>query len=290
MGIQIPAFTDDLDYPFWHLRKMLSAFAAAGVTTQSDFVVSTMSGLQVQASAGTGFVQQTVNVEGGSAYNGLYLVVSDSAASPFNTISAPITNPRIDQIILRVYDVKEQGLGGTSLARLEWLPGSENASAALSTMGNGLSNPGAAALPANSLRLAYVLQAVGEGSISSGNIKNSASVLLAPSYDSGWIAMTLGSPGSALSTASGGYTPAYKQVGNIVLLSGGMTSAGAVISGTWATGLPHPASTVNIDISITGASPTPTVLSVSTSGVMTLPVTSSGSITVPLDSLSYRVV
>lgn len=152
---------------------MMSTFAVPGVVAPAtDYIVSPGAGLQVQITSGNAFVQQTVAIEGGAAYEGLYMVVNDATANPYNTITAPITNPRIDQVILRVYDIKEQGLGGSSFARLEWLVGSENASAGLGTMGPGLSNPGAAALPDNSLRLAYVLQTVAESSISSGNILN----------------------------------------------------------------------------------------------------------------------
>lgn len=153
----------------------MSTVAGPGVVAPAtDFIVSPGSGLQVQVTSGCANVQQTVNIEGGSAYNGLYMVVNDATANPYNTISAPITNSRIDQIILRVYDTKEQGLGGSSFARLEWLVGSENASASLATMGPGLSNPGAASLPANSLLLAYVLQTVGESSISGSNVLNAS--------------------------------------------------------------------------------------------------------------------
>jgi microcystin-dependent protein len=171
MAVQLPAFAQDLAYPFWVLRKQMASIATAGVVNPStDFVVSPSSGLQVQITSGAAFVAQTVNIEGSSAYNGVYWVLNDATANPYNTVTAPVANPRIDQIILRIYDAIEQGLGGASKAQLEWLGGTESASASLSTMGPGKSNPGAAPLPANSLLLDYVLQPVGASSISASNI------------------------------------------------------------------------------------------------------------------------
>jgi hypothetical protein len=175
MALQIPAYADDQRYPAWYRRKQFASVATAGVINPStDFIITPSSGLQVQASAGGAYVQQTVCTEdgGNSFYNGLYEVFNDAPVNPSNTIAAPISNPRIDQIILQVLDIQEQGLSGASKAQLLWLEGSESASASLGTMGPGLSNPGAAALPANSLCRAYVLQTVGESSISSGNILN----------------------------------------------------------------------------------------------------------------------
>lgn len=213
MAIQIPAFTTDQPYPFLVLRKMMAAFASVGVVNPStDFVVSPSSGLQVQVTAGSAFVAQTVNTEGSSAYNGLYFVVNDATANPYNTISAPITNPRIDQVILRVYDVLEQGLGGSSKAQLEWLVGTESASASLATMGPGLSNPGASSLPANSLSLVYVLQTVGESSISSGNIVNA---------NAGWTLCTLT---TNWTNSFGGITPAVKISGGRLFFQGSATN------------------------------------------------------------------
>jgi microcystin-dependent protein len=173
MALTIPAWCGDQIYPAWFRRKQLASLVTAGVVNPStDFIVSPSSGLQVQASAGAAYVEQTVCTEGGgnSFYNGLYEVFNDGAANPSNSIAVPISNPRIDQIILQVLDIQEQGVGGSSKAQLLWLEGSESASASLGTMGPGLSNPGAATLPANSLLLDYVLQTVGESSISPSNI------------------------------------------------------------------------------------------------------------------------
>lgn len=171
MTVQIPGFCVDQQYPFWYMRKMMSALSAPVVVSPStDLVVSPSSGLQVQVTSGSAFVQQTINIEGGSVYNGNYLLVNDATTNPVNTITSPVSHPRIDQVIFRAYDAQEQGFGGSSKGQVEWLPGTESSSASLSTMGPGLSNPGAAAMSANSMQLAYVLQTVGESSISAANI------------------------------------------------------------------------------------------------------------------------
>lgn len=165
MTITPPAFATDLAYGFDILRKQMSTIVGPGIVTPGDLTVSPQSGLQVQVSAGQGYVLQTVSTEG-SAYAGLYYLINDATATPANTITAPSVNPRIDQVVLRVYDVTEQSLGGSSFAQCEWVRGTETSGANLTNLS------GAAALPANSLLLANVLQTVGESSISSGNIAN----------------------------------------------------------------------------------------------------------------------
>lgn len=224
VAVQIPFAAQDQAYSFWHLRRFMQALASPGVVNPStDFVVTPASGLQVSVSSGYAFVQQTVQTEGASAYNGLYGVLNDAAASPFNTITAPISNPRIDQVILRVYDIAEQGLGGSSKAQIEWLTGSENAAASLATMGPGLSNPGAASLPANSLRLAYILNTVGASSIPSGNILNMT-----------WNPLT---PGSGVTAVSSWGTVGVSATSTRAFLHGALqnTSGGNLVSSIWAT-------------------------------------------------------
>lgn len=156
MTILTPAFTTDQTYPFWVLRKELDAISGVGILNPGDFAVSAGAGMQVSVAAGMANIRQTVNVEGSTFYNGLYEVGNDGASNPFNTILAPSVNPRVDGVILRVYDVTEQGLGGASKAQIEWLPGSETTGATLDN------RSGATPLPANSLLLADVLQTVGE--------------------------------------------------------------------------------------------------------------------------------
>src|SRR5487761_1581670 len=111
MGIGLPFATQDLQYPFSYLRMGQNGYNGPGTVLSSDMLVSPGSGLQVQVAAGEAYIQQTV-ARLGSFYasRGLYYVPSDSTASPANTITAPVSNPRVDQIIARVYDAYEQQL------------------------------------------------------------------------------------------------------------------------------------------------------------------------------------
>jgi hypothetical protein len=163
--LSLPGFTQDQAYAFDYLR--MGKTDNQGIVQTDDFVVSPGAGLQVQIAAGEAYVQQTV-AKLGSFYasRGQYYIFSDSVASPYNTISAPITYSRVDQIIARVYDSYEQGLGGSSFWHFEWLTGSETYGASLANL-NGI-----ASLPDNSLLIAYVLNTVGESSISGGNIQD----------------------------------------------------------------------------------------------------------------------
>lgn len=188
MALITPFLCTDQPYPFSTLRKQMASLTSPGIVHAGDMAVSPSSGLQVQISAGEAYVQQTGATEG-TNYNGVYYELNDAPANPFNTISAPLVNPRIDMVILRIYDVTELGIGGSSFARFEWVQGSENASASLATMGPGLSNPGAGTIPASSLLRAYVLQTVGESSISSGNILNVAPIIGNPGFSEGTLAL-----------------------------------------------------------------------------------------------------
>lgn len=221
MTVQIPAFVDDGTYPFWNLRMALGAVANPGpVDPASELSVSPGSGLQVAISPGRAWVQQTVSTDGGGAtiyQDGMYFVVNDSAANPANSILAPVSNPRVDMVVLRVYDVKEQGLSGASKAQFEWVEGTETSGATLSNLS------GVGTLPANSLLLDYVLQTVGESSISSGNI-------LRDPFMGGWRPLTLGSGVSAAETD----VPSARREGAILRLKGAVS--GDVGAGsTWFT-------------------------------------------------------
>lgn len=225
MTLMTPLFTQDQSYSAWMLRRERASLYSPGVSVGSDLLVTTTGGLQVSIAAGSAYIQQTVEAtEPSAADNGLYYTYNDSVANPYNTISAPITNPRIDQVILRVYDIVEQGLSGASFARFEWLPGSETAGANV-TPGSGGYLAGVTSLSVNSLRLAYVLQTVGEVSISSANILNVAPSLLIGT--GAWVALTSAS-GGFLSAAFGRRRgDAVELKGRFTVLSGAM-AAGAV--------------------------------------------------------------
>jgi hypothetical protein len=175
MTLLTPLDCQDQVYPAYLDRLQLASIASPGVVNPAtDYIVTPSSGLQVQMSAGKAYVQQSVNTEGGSFYNGLYYCVNDGVISPSNTIVAPVSNPRIDQVALIVTDVAEQSIGGASSATVKWVTGTEAAGASLTNL------DGIGTLPPNSLLLAFVLQEVAEVAISSGNILQAAPQAISP--------------------------------------------------------------------------------------------------------------
>jgi hypothetical protein len=267
MTLSLPFATEDQTFSFNYLRQGKAGFIAPGVVLSGDMAVSPASGLQVQIAAGEAYIQQSV-ARLGSFYasRGLYYCFNDGVANPYNSISAPISNPRVDMVIARVYDVYEQQLSGASYWQFQWIQGVETAGANV-TYGSSGYLAGVGTLPANSLLLAYVLQTVGESSIASGN------VLMDP-FMGGWQALTLASGVSA--DTPGFYIPSWRREGDVVRLKGEMY--GTSIS-TWAT-LPSgmwPSRSV---------SPPGDALMINASGILTTP-TGVGSLT--LDGFTFTL-
>lgn len=221
-------------------------------------------------------------VAGSSAatQSGYYCRVSSSTSLSIAT-SSP-SNPRIDRISAVVTDAAYSGATNTFAPVV--LTGTPTASATLVNL------LGVAAAPASSLTLGYVLVPASATNIISADISNVATQAVL-GLSGSWAALTLGSPGSTLSAVGGGYTPSFKKQEDRVYFAGAIQSSGGTTDGgTWATGLPAPASTVRISIAINGASPTATEFQVSTSGNLTLTHGSAGAITADLDGLSYRLI
>lgn len=197
MTINTLLWTQDQSYPAWMLRQQMAAVYQPGVSLPGfDFKVTPASGLQVAVGGGNAMVQQTAGSGSESSNDfGLYYVSNNASVNPVNTIIAPVSHSRWDLVVLRVYDVFEQSLSGVSHAQVEWVTGTESASATLTNF------TGIATAPNNSLILAQVLQTVGESSISSSNIIN-MHVAFNPITPGPWIAGTLASGWSA--SAGGG--------------------------------------------------------------------------------------
>lgn len=213
MTLSLPAYTQDLQFPFQYLRMGMHSQLNAGVVSIGDMSVSPGSGLQVQIAVGEAYVQQTVS-RLGSFYSqrGLYYVFNDSVNNPYNSLATPISEPRVDTIVARVYDAVEQSLGGQSFWRYEWISGTETPGATLSNL------DGVATLPDNCLGLSYVLRETTEGgSISSGNILN-----VVPPLDSGWIALPF--PIGWIAYGSGEDLPAIRLVKDRVWFQGVYTN------------------------------------------------------------------
>lgn len=163
MTVLQPSYVQDQLFPAYSDRLQVKAAYNAGVVGFNDYRVSAASGLQCSVASGMAYVTQTGAIENSSNtfYNGNYGVPNDGTVSPYNTITTPVTNNRLDQVILRVYDVGELGIGGSSFARIEWVQGTETGGASLSNRN------GAGTLPASCLLLADFLNTPGSGTLGS---------------------------------------------------------------------------------------------------------------------------
>jgi hypothetical protein len=158
MSILLPADCEDLLYPSYQDRLIAKTLVNAGVVEENDYKVTAGTGLQVNVNEGNAYVAQTnaIQESSNSFYNGLYEIPNSTSATPSNNVEVSSVNPQIAQIILRVYDVNELKIGGSSYAKLEWLNGTPTAEATKTKMENG-EYKGAAALPQSSFRCARVL-------------------------------------------------------------------------------------------------------------------------------------
>jgi hypothetical protein len=157
----IPSYTEDLIYASYFDRLLIKSLGVqAGVVGEEDYKVSAGTGLQVNVKSGKAFVAETKAIEesNNEFYNGLYHVPNPTETNPYNNVEVSSANPQIAQIILRVYDVGELKIGGSSYARVEWLNGTPNAGATKTHVEEGkASEYGAAALPQSSFRICYVV-------------------------------------------------------------------------------------------------------------------------------------
>lgn len=156
-----PSYAEDIDYPAYQDRLLIKSIGVqAGVCGEEDFKVSVGTGLQVNVKSGKAFVEQTKATEESSNtfYNGVYNVLGPVEQNPYNSVEVSSVNPQIAQIILRVYDVNELKITGSTYARIEWLNGTPNAGATIAHVEAGeASSYGAAVLPTSSFRSAYVV-------------------------------------------------------------------------------------------------------------------------------------
>ena len=155
MAPLIPSYTGDNEFPAYQDRLLMrSLVQQPGVVGRGDCEVVSGSGLQVYVKPGKAFVEQT-NAVNGSFYNGLYNCLNSSESNPYNSVEVYGT-PQIAQIVLRVYDVEELKISGSSYARIEWVNGAPTSNATKTKMEEG-KYEGAASLPTSSLRLSRVL-------------------------------------------------------------------------------------------------------------------------------------
>jgi hypothetical protein len=163
MAIAKPEFLQTQQYPAKEFREMfLDVPLQEGVFDPLDLKV-------VQRGAGA---NMSVDVAAGAAWvkgdtisrQGMYHMYSDAVAN-IVVASNSSGNPRIDQIVARVYDSTD-GAAAQDNGAVEMLQGTASAGATLTN------RTGAAALPATAIRLADILVANGAASITSANIRD----------------------------------------------------------------------------------------------------------------------
>lgn len=145
-----PTFSSDVRT---NLRSMFnSELVQSGVVNKGDYLVTAKAS---QSPMG-------VTVAAGSAWiNGYY--ASNSTSTDINLTTANATNPRVDRVVLRITSPFL-----TTSNTLEIIAGTPTAGATLANLS------GIAALPADSVNLAFVLVGAGVTSVSASNIGNYA--------------------------------------------------------------------------------------------------------------------
>lgn len=146
MAELLPSWMQENCYPAQYDRLMLGNVVAtegvADIAGGSLLVTTAGADLDVSVAQGGGWV------EGDDDDRGMYSIYNDGPVTVSMDAADP-TNPRIDQVIARVYDTT-YGEGADEWV-LEPLSGTATGGATLANLN------GAAALPDNAIRLAYIL-------------------------------------------------------------------------------------------------------------------------------------
>lgn len=169
MTLKLPFPNDSLTYGAEWLRYLAEVSGVQeGVVGAGDMKVTAAAGggMRVDIAAGSALVKGDSGTPGTGVSQGLFLAVND--ASIPNAVTLPAsngTNPRIDQIALRVRDKSDLGTGFDDLTFV-FLSGAATAGATLDN------RAGAVALPADHLRIADVLVPAGSSAVTAGNVRD----------------------------------------------------------------------------------------------------------------------
>lgn len=168
MTLLTPTFNDAKTYDFGWLRYLSELSLKEGVVGSGDMKVTAAAGggMKVDIAAGTALVKGDSGTPAVGVSQGLYLAVNDaSVANAVTLASSDGTNPRIDQICLRVRDSTDLATGADD-ATFVVVTGTPTSGATLDNRN------GAAALPNDYLRLADILVPAGSSSVSAGNVRD----------------------------------------------------------------------------------------------------------------------
>lgn len=163
MTLLTTSLLDTKAYDFSVLRYMSeSLIVQSGVVNKGDYLVTAKASqppMGVSVAAGAAWVKASTGTR-----NGAYHVVNDGSVD-ITLTAADVTNPRVDRIILRVADTSDLS-SATDTATLEVVSGTPTSGATLANLN------GAAAQPANTLNLAFVLVGASVTSVVGANIGN----------------------------------------------------------------------------------------------------------------------
>lgn len=169
MTLRIPFANDAKQYDFGYLRHLAETLLnSEGVANYAtDFVVTNAAtGLRVDIAAGAAWVKGDSGTPAMGISQGLFSVVNDAAVANAVTLpAAHASNPRLDQIVLKVRDSADLGSGADD-AIFDYVQGTPTSGATL------LNRTGAAALPNDCLLLADVLVPAAATNLVAANVRD----------------------------------------------------------------------------------------------------------------------
>lgn len=167
MALLTPTFLNTQTYVAQRLRRQARASGVIqeGIVERGHFAVTQRgagANMSVDVAAGEAWIK------GDLANQGYYYCDNNAAVNV--TIGANVSgNPRIDLIVLRVYDSADMG-SGTDVPALEVVQGTPKAAATLANLKGAPGQTEGPAVPSTALPLAFVLVANGAATIVNANI------------------------------------------------------------------------------------------------------------------------
>jgi len=157
-GLQDAALTAAAD------RLINTILVSEGVVglAGNSFKVAQDTGSNMQVLVGSGTAGDRAAIQGDVAGQGVYIVEHDNATQALVVAASDPSNPRIDRVILRVYDDDEDS-SGNSYADVEVLPGTPAGS------------PSAPAVPDSAISLATIEVGAGVSAVTDADITDTRS-------------------------------------------------------------------------------------------------------------------
>jgi len=160
-------FQDNDDYNAVDLRKMVTNIQVGpGVDSYSSLLPGVVSGLTMSFTPGAGYVRQPGD-------NTLYRCTQEGSSANIILDANPSGNPRIDQLVLHVYDASAAGDSSAQyLAAIENINGTPTTGATLDNRSGAPDLNVALATAKAYILLADVLMPAGASTVSAGNIRD----------------------------------------------------------------------------------------------------------------------